>query len=227
MRIGLLIFLVLSAIAVAACSDPTKDAKAAELADDFSDIPGGKQGSTQVDTASLATLGTQIGLGTPFTVDASKLIGPFGERPLAGEATITFEGIEGVNTVSPEGRALAGGTGATFYDSREGTFLVVYYTVENNTEGRLQPVTHVNNMFKAVDAQGRQWEPATFATHAFSVAFALGFSSGKDDPRVQLEPGASATVGIAFDVALDTTGVKLRSEILDVEVSVPDSAPAP
>ena len=222
MRIGQVILLVLVAVAVTACDDPTEEFRRAELAEEFQEIPGGRQGYTEVDTASLAPLGTQLVLNSPVTLDTSKLTGPIGEPPLTGDAVVTFVGAERVDSITQEGRALAGGTGATYYDAREGIFLVVYYTVENKTEGNLQPVTHINSNFKAVDAQGRLWEQATFASHGFSVAYAIGVVSDKGDPRAAIGPGESVTTGIAFDVSVESTGVKLRAENLDIEVTVPD-----
>ena len=225
MRIGLMILLVLVAVAVTACDDPTEEVRRAELADEFQAIPGGKQGFTEVDTASLAPLGNQIEFNAPVTLDTSKLTGPIGEPPLTGDAVVTFVGAERIDSITQEGRALAGGTGATYYDAREGIFLVVYYTVENKTEGNLQPITHINSEFKAVDSQGRLWEQATFASHGFSVAYAIGVVSDKGDPRAAIGPGESVTTGIAFDVSVDSTGVKLRAENLDTEVAVPDGNP--
>ncbi len=223
MRFCQLMLLVLAVLAVTACDDPTEEFRRAELAEEFQEIPGGRQGFTEVETASLAALGTQLVFDTPVTLDTSKLTGPIGEQPLTGDAVVTFVGAERTDTITQEGRALAGGTGATYYDAREGIFLVVYYTVENKTEGNLQPVTHINSNFKAVDAQGRLWEQATFASHGFSVSYAIGVVSDKGDPRAAIGPGESVTTGIAFDVSADSTGVKLRAEDLDIEVTVPDA----
>ena len=183
------------------------------------EVPGGTVGYTEIE-GGQAALGKQAGLGESVTLDAGLMKGPIGEPALQGSAVLTFSSIATETEIGNAARALAGGASAAFFDSREGHYLVVYYTVKNDTEGGLQPSTHVNGSFMLVDDQGRAWSPANYYSHGFEVPYAVGFDAGIEDTRKFVEPGDSVETAIGFDVPKDINVVKLRSELLDLEVSL-------
>lgn len=186
---------------------------------DTEEVPGGTVGYTEIG-GGQAALGKQAALGESVTLDAGLMKGPIGEPPLQGSAVLTFSSVATTNYIGTAGRALGGGASAAFFDSREGTYLVVYYTVKNDTEGGLQPSTHVNGSFMLVDDQGRAWAPANYYSHGFEVPYAVGIDTGIVDTRKFVEPGDTVETAIGFDVPEDINVVKLRSELLDLEVSL-------
>jgi hypothetical protein len=186
---------------------------------DTEEVPGGTLGYTEIE-GEQAALGKQAALGESVTLDAGIMKGPVGEPPLEGSAVLTFSSIGTGTDIGNEARALAGGSSAAFFDSREGKYLVVYYNVKNDTEGGLQPSTHVNNSFMLVDDQGRAWSPANYYSHGFEVPYAVGYDAGIVDTRKFVEPGDTVETAIGFDVPEDINVVKLRSELLDLEVSL-------
>ena len=187
---------------------------------DTEKVPGGTLGYTEIAPGEQAALGKQAALGESVTLDADVMVGPVGEPPLEGSAVLTFLSTATANDIGTEGRALAGGASAAFFDAREGQYLVIYYTVKNDTEGGLQPSTHINASFKLVDDQGRAWAPANYYSHGFEVPFAVGIDTGIKDTRKFVEPGDMVETAIGFDVPEDINVVKLRSELLDLEVSL-------
>ena len=207
---------VAALLAVVACGGTTKD----EGPDFDTGVPGGTSGYTEVATSEQAALGKQTALGESVTLNAGLMVGPIGEPALEGSAVLTFSTIATANDVSTAGRAFGGGSSAAFFDAREGQYLLIYYTVKNDTEGGLQPSTHVNSSFKLVDDQGRAWEPANYYSHGFEVPFAVGIETGIEDTRKFVEPGDTVETAIGFDVPNDINVVKLRSELLDLEVSL-------
>ena len=186
---------------------------------DTEEVPGGTVGYTEIE-GGQAALGNQAALGVSVTVDAGLMKGPVGEPALQGSAVLTFSSIATATDIGNAARALAGGASAAFFDSREGHYLVVYYTVKNDTEGGLQPSTHVNGSFMLVDDQGRAWSPANYYSHGFEVPYAVGYDAGVEDTRKFVEPGDTVETAIGFDVPKDINVVKLRSELLDLEVSL-------
>ena len=122
-------------------------------------------------------------------------------------------------TIGAEGRALGGGSSSAFFDPREGEYLVVIYTVKNETTGALQPSTHINSSFGLVDSEGRIWAGANYYSHGFEVPYALAIDLGIKDPRKFVDPDATVETGIGFDVPKDITPLKLRSELLGLEIS--------
>ena len=137
------------------------------------EVPGGTVGYTEIE-GGQAALGTQAALGESITLNAGLMKGPVGEPPLQGSAVVTFSSLGTASDIGNAARALAGGASAAFFDSREGHYLVVYYTVKNDTEGGLQPSTHVNGSFMLVDDQGRAWSPANYYSHGFRSALRGG-----------------------------------------------------
>ncbi len=187
---------------------------------DTEEVPGGTLGYTEIAAGEQAALGKQAALGESVTLDAGLMEGPVGEPPLEGSAVLTFSSIATANDIGTEGRAFGGGSSAAFFNAREGQYLVIYYTVKNDTEGGLQPSTHVNNSFKLVDDQGRAWAPANYYSHGFEVPYAVGIDIGIKDTRKFVDPGDTVETAIGFDVPTDINVVKLRSELLDLEVSL-------
>ncbi len=187
---------------------------------DTEEVPGGTVGYTEIGTTEQSPLGKQAALGESVTLAANLMVGPVGEPPLEGNVVVTFSSIATAKDVGTAGRALGGGSSAAFFDAREGHYLLIYYTVKNDTEGGLQPSTHVNKSFKLVDDQGRAWEPANYYSHGFEVPYAVGIDTGIEDTRKFVEPGDTVETAIGFDVPEDINVVKLRSELLDLEVSL-------
>ena len=137
-----------------------------------------------------------------------------------GDIVITFKSIVRAESVSSASRALAGGASAAFFEPRHGTYLAVFYEVRNESTGGLKPSVHVNEAFELVDAQGRKWDMANYYSHGFEVPYAIAVPLDKGDPRTFVEPGETVEVAVAFDVAMDVTGLRLLSERLDLEIDL-------
>ena len=137
-----------------------------------------------------------------------------------GDIVITFKSIVRAESVSSASRALAGGASAAFFKPRHGTYLAVFYEVTNESTGGLKPSVHVNDAFELVDAQGRKWDKANYFSHGFEVPYAIAVPLDKGDPRTFVEPGETVEVAVAFDVAVDATGLRLLSERLDLEIDL-------
>jgi len=163
---------------------------------------------------------TQGVLGEPLRIPGGALPPPIGEPPLDGDIVITFKSIVRAESVDSASRALAGGASAAFFEPRHGTYLAVFYEVRNESTGGLKPSVHVNDAFELVDAQGRKWEKANYFSHGFEVPYAIAVPLGKGDPRTFVEPGETVEVAIAFDLAVDVTGLRLLSERLDLEIDL-------
>ena len=167
-----------------------------------------------------APLGLQAVIGEPIRIPGEVLPPPIGEPSLDGSIVITFKSIVRTKTFGTDAKAFAGGASAAFYDSRHGTYLAVFYEVRNESTGFLKPSVHVNDSFELVDAQGRKWEKASYFSHGFAVPYAIGVPLDKGDPREFVEPGDTIETAIAFDVAEDATGLRLRSERLDLDLEI-------
>lgn len=206
------VIIVLSILLIIGCGGESKKA-------DFdSGRPGGATGYVEVNESSKPN--NQGFFGQSLRLPASVLNGPIGEPPLEGDVVVNFTTIVKTTVIGETGRAAAGGSSAAFFDPQEGEYLVVYYTVTNETKGGLQSSTHINNSFKMIDDQGRIWKTANYFTHGFEVPYAIGIESGIFDTRKFVNPGETKETGIAFDVPTDTNLVSLRSEILDLDVSL-------
>ena len=214
MRTSLLAIFVVLLIAAAACGE----SKEAEPEEDKA-APGGKPVVEQVDP-DAAPLGLQAVIGEPIRIPGEVLPPPIGEPPLDGSIVITFKSVVRTKTFGTEAKALAGGASAAFYDTRHGTYLAVFYEVRNESTGVLKPSVHVNDAFELVDGQGRKWDKANYFSHGFEVPYAIAVPLDKGDPRTFVEPGETVEVAIAFDLALDATGLRLLSERLDLEIDL-------
>ena len=152
---------------------------------------------------SLDALSLQIGPEEPFRIDASPLPGPVGEPPLEGNIVLKFLSPRRDLSVLQETIPLVAtgyaGDPANITCDAKGRFVAVFYDVTNETGGVLRPGPHVNGGFTMVDDTGLQWSPASFATRPFdaSAAFAFGISAG-------------------------ATGIRLRSELLGMDVALGD-----
>ena len=179
---------------------------------------------TQVPTPftarELTRLGTQIALGEAITIDAAPLPGPIGEPPLAGTVEVTFNSAEEGPTIEEHIRPLVVELGTAQFDPPQGVFFVVHYTATNNTEGRLQALSHINDAFTLVDDLGREFRTAIHMDHGFSVAAAYALQAGEADPSKAIVRGETVTTAVAFNMEADSTGLYLRSERLDLEVSL-------
>jgi hypothetical protein len=216
MRTSILAIFLVLLIAATACGG--SDDVASEEDEDKA-APGGKQVIEQVDPAA-APLGLQAVIGEPIRIPGEVLPPPIGEPPLDGSIVITFKTIVRTTSVDSASRALAGGASAAFFDPRHGTYLAVFYEVRNESTGGLKPSVHVNDAFELVDGQGRKWDKASYYSHGFEVPYAIAVPLDKGDPRDFVEPGETVEVAVAFDVAADATGLRLRSERLDLEIDL-------
>ncbi len=219
MKIGLMAAVVLSVLALVACGGGSGGASSKDV--------GLHEGRAAGDTLTpsppkeLRPLSKQSALGEAVTVDAGLLPPPVGEPRLSGKVELTFRAVDRHANVSNEGRARAGGgaSDATF-EPRQGVYLVVHYTVTNNSDEFLQPETYVNEIFTLADQEGREWVPGTFANYGFAVAYAFALEVGGADPRDHIGPGKSLDTAVAFDVPKTVSGLRLRSERLNLEVSL-------
>ena len=103
---------------------------------------------------------------------------------------ITFTSVSRANTEGVEARVLSGGSSAAFFDPREGVCLAVFYTIKFESESVLIPGIRVNGIFSLIDSQGRVWPAATYYSHGFEAACAIGVPE-KKTPRSWVDTGAS------------------------------------
>ena len=96
--------------------------------------------------------------------------------------------------------------------------MAVTYSVTNEATNALRPDIHVAGAFSLADDKGRQYPVASFSTHHFAISAAFAVQGVDHDPRKWLEPGDTITTVMAFDVAKDAGEVRLRSEVLNIEV---------
>lgn len=212
-KMALIVVSIATALFIFGCNPPISKGP------DFdSGVPGGTSGFTKLSTEETA-LANQATMGEPLRLPAGVLTGPIGEPQLEGDVILTLTTVVKGETIGAEGRALGGGSSSAFFDPREGEYLVVIYTVKNETTGALQPSTHINSSFGLVDSEGRIWAGANYYSHGFEVPYALAIDLGIKDPRKFVDPDATVETGIGFDVPKDITPLKLRSELLGLEIS--------
>ena len=212
-RMGLIVVSITTALFIFGCG-PQQD-----TGPDFdTGVPGGTSGFTKLSGEETA-LANQATIGESLRLPAGVLNGPIGEPPLEGDVILTLTTVVKGETISTSGRALGGGSSSAFFDPREGEYLVVIYTVKNETSGALQPSTHINGSFSLVDSEGRIWPGANYYSHGFEVPFALAIDLGIKDPRKFVDPDATVETAVGFDVPKDITAMKIRSELLGLEIS--------
>ena len=184
----------------------------------------------QVTLETLPLLGTQVTLGQPFTIDASLLPG-LGVPTLTGELAVNFMWTERGTAVNQE--TMLSVTGATLIiaskvgKATQGEFVAVHYTVENKSDSRIQPLARLTGNLNLIDSQGRKYTPAGFVLHGFLAGSGFALQSGGSDTRDWLEPGNTATTAVAFDIPLDASGLRLRSEAGNFEVELVGGAGRP
>ena len=190
------------------------------------DVVERSRGLTEPEKVTLKTLpalGTQVTLGQPFTVDAS-LLPATGAQTLTGELALNFLWSERGTTLNSQ--TMLSVTGATLIiaskvgKATQGEFVAVHYTVENKADIRIQPLARLTGNINLIDAQGRKYTPAGFQLHGFLVGAGFALQSGGSDTRDWLEPGDAATTAVAFDVPLDASGLRLRSDAGNFEVEL-------
>ena len=174
----------------------------------------------------LASLGEQAGIGDSLTLDASVLPGPIGEPPLSGNIKMTVNSTERDIKVEEDTVAKLGAAyGASLlkgeqYKAKRGVYFIVNYTVTNETDGLLKPGAHINNGFTLADATGREWGPMNFVDDHFDGSAAFALQQDLFDPREFVLQGEEGTTVIAFDIASDATDLRLRSQLLGIEVKL-------
>ena len=177
----------------------------------------------QVTLETLRSLGTQVTLGQSFTVDAS-LLPATGAPTLTGELALNFLWTERGNVVNPETMlSVTGGTqviASKVGKATQGEFVAVHYTVENKADVRIQALARLTANLSLIDSQGRKYTPAGFQLHGFLAGSGFALQSGGSDTRDWLEPGDAATTAVAFDVPLDASGLRLRSDAGNFEVEL-------
>ena len=226
MRKSIIIAATLAAFVLAACGGGVSVSE-----EDLVVRTRGLTEPEQVTLETLPSLGTQVTLGQPFNIDAS-LLPATGAPTLTGELALNFMWTERGAGVTPETMLLV--TGATKFIASEigkatqGEFVAVHYTVENKSDSRIQPLARLTANLNLIDSRGRKYTPAGFQLHGFLAGsgFALQ-SGGGTDGRDWLEPGNAATTAVAFDVPLDASGLRLRSEAGNFEVELVGGAGRP
>lgn len=178
---------------------------------------------------TLEPLATQVGLGSPFRIDASPLRGEVWEPALEGTIVLQFHLVErdvkvAEGTVAKLGEAYGAGgykgDRALQYLSKRGVYYIVDYTVINETTGLLKPGDHINGAFKLADSIGREWEPMDFVIDHFDGSAAFALQKDMFDPREYVLTDQQVNTILAFDIAADAVGLRLRSELLGIEVAL-------
>ncbi len=177
-----------------------------------------------VEAKNLAALATQMGIGDSFTIDANPLQGPIGEPALNGNLVMQVNSTDrdvkvDEDTVPKLGAAYGAGLlRGEQYVSKRGVYFIVNYSVTNDTDGLLKPGAHVNGGFTLADGTGREWEPMDFVTDHFDGSAAFALQLDLFDPREFVLQGERKTTILAFDIAEDASNLRLRSNILGLEI---------
>lgn len=189
-------------------------------------------GQAAVVAKDLAVIQTKMSMGSPFRIDAGTMSGPIGEPPLNGNVVIQFNSTivdpkveddvlyklgDNYASGSLSGKNKDQSNTARFISNR-GIYFVVSYTVINETDGYLQPITHIKSSFTLADETGREWLPMTIKDDGFDGS--RGFSLQYDlfDPIKFVDKGGQATTILAFDIASDAKNLRIRSELLGIEI---------
>ncbi len=210
-----LVFLV----AAGACSSGTESQTREELGEPILGLP-------TAEAKDLASLAEQAAVGDSLTLDASVLPGPIGEPALSGNIQMTVNSTErDIKVEEDTVPKLGGAYGAGLvkgeqYTAKRGVYFIVNYTVKNETDGLLKPGAHINNGFTLADATGREWSPMTFQADHFDGSAAFALQQDLFDPREFVLQDEEKTTVIAFDIASDATDLRLRSELLGVEIKL-------
>ena len=154
---------------------------------------------------------TRYALDGPVSIDATLLPGLLGEPDLVGQVVLSIDGVDTFSSYED------------YFDGEiraQGTFLVIYYSIENAATSRIQPSTQINDEFGLVDDRERQWVPAGYSNYGTSVARAFAIEVGRDSPISWVGPGFTGNTAIVFDIPESATGLALRSDKLGVQVDL-------
>ena len=205
--------------AAGACSSGEESQTREELGEPILGLP-------TAEAKDLASLGEQAAVGDSLTLDASVLPGPIGESALSGNIMMTVNSTErDIKVEEDTVPKLGGAYGAGLvkgeqYTAKRGVYFIVNYTVKNETDGLLKPGAHINNGFTLADATGREWSPMTFQTDHFDGSAAFALQQDLFDPREFVLQDEEKTTIIAFDIASDAQDLRLRSELLGIEIKL-------
>ena len=152
-------------------------------------------------------------------------LGPWGEPPLSGVVKMRVDETERdvkllEETVPRLGAAYTGGYKEGQYASKRGVFFAINYTVTNQSDGLLKPGAHVNGSFTLADGTGREWKPMTFQQDHFDGSAAFALQQDLFDPRELVLQGEEKKTTLGFDIASDAVDLRLRSELLGIEVKL-------
>ena len=181
-----------------------------------------EQEAAEAAPVELEALGTQIVMAEAFRIDASPLPPLIGEQALQGTVVFKFVSVAAgmsieEKTIPVVSVAYRGNLKGDDYVAK-GVYLAVTYSITNEATTALRPDIHVAGAFSLADDKGRLYPVASFSTHHIAVSTAFAIQDDNDDPRKWLEPGETITTVMAFDVAEDAGEVRLRSEVLGIEL---------
>ena len=215
----ILVIALVALLTAVACSAGEESQTREELGEHPLQLP-------TAEAKDLASLGEQAAIGDSLTLDASVLPGPIGEPALSGNIEMTVNSTErDVKVEEDTVPKLGGAYGAGLlkgeqYTAKRGVYFIVNYTVKNETDGLLKPGAHINNGFTLADTTGREWKPMTFQADHFDGSAAFALQQDLFDPREFVLQGEEGTTVIAFDIASDASDLRLRSEVLGIEIKL-------
>ncbi len=219
------IFIFIFILSIIGCSEPGESNDGTAENEESS-------GQTAVVAKDLAVIKTKMAMGSPFRIDAQTMSGPIGEPPLDGNIVIQFNSTivdpkveddvlyklgDNYASGSLSGKNKDKGDTDRFISNR-GIYFVVSYTVINETDGYLQPITHIKSSFTLADETGREWLPMTIRDDGFDGSRAFSLQYDLFDPIEFVDKGSQATTVLAFDIASDAKNLRIRSELLGIEI---------
>jgi hypothetical protein len=153
-------------------------------------------------------------LREPITVHAADLPTLLGQDGLEGEVTITFLEVEYTNGIEDQF------TGQGTIEPR-GRFVVVYYSVRNDLNVKMQPSTQISDEIIVTDDRGRQWEAVDYTGDYGGVSGSAAVGRGYEQPEEIVPPGFENTTAVVYDVPLDATGLALVWPGAGIRVTLP------
>jgi hypothetical protein len=123
--------------------------------------------------------------------------------PVRGKIELTFLTSETLMEI-PSGQ-----DPESIYVPNAGRFVVVYYSVRNESDGQIQPMGQINAALTIVNSSGREWVVADASPQLFAVSAAAAESKGYVRPDADLAAGADYYTAAVFDVPADATGLSL------------------
>ncbi len=146
-----------------------------------------------------------------ITIDASRLQGLFGEPKLTGKIVVTVLEHEFTGVVEDQF------TGRGMVRSR-GQFVVLYYSVMNDLNSKMQPASQVNNRLYVMDEKGRRWETADYTGDYGGVSGSAAVAKGYEQPASWIAPGFEQVTAAVFEVPADVHDLILVWEQAGVKV---------